>query len=74
MSQVWLIRHGESVSNADLPTGDPAESALTEKGFRQAELIAAAFVGQPDLIVISPYLRARQTAVPTRSRFTNLPT
>jgi broad specificity phosphatase PhoE len=66
---VWFIRHGESVSNADLPTGDPAESALTEKGLWQAERIAEAFVVAPDLIVVSPYLRARQTAVPTRSRF-----
>lgn len=73
MSQVWFIRHGESVSNADLPTGDPAESALTKKGFRQAELIAAAFTVEPNLIVISPYLRARQTAVPTRSRFPHVP-
>jgi broad specificity phosphatase PhoE len=27
----------------------------------------------PDLIVISPYLRARQTAVPTLNRFPNVP-
>lgn len=73
MSQVWLIRHGESVSNADLPTGDPAESALTEKGFQQAECIAEAFTAVPDLIVISPYLRARQTAVPTLNHFPDVP-
>ena len=69
MSQVWLIRHGESVSNANLPTGNPAETALTEKGFWQAECISRAFMVEPDLIVISPYLRARQTAVPTLNRF-----
>lgn len=73
MPTVWLIRHGESISNADLPTGDPAETALTEKGLRQAEWIAEAFVVEPDLIVVSPYLRARQTAVPTRRRFPHVP-
>lgn len=74
MTEVWLIRHGESVSNADLPTGDPAESALTDLGFQQAEQIAEVIVEEPDLIVISPYLRARQTAVPTLIRFPNTPT
>ncbi|MCA9931018.1 MAG: histidine phosphatase family protein [Anaerolineales bacterium] len=69
MSNVWFIRHGESISNANLPTGDPAESSLTEKGFAEAERIVGAFVDKPDLIVVSPYLRARQTAVPTITHF-----
>ncbi len=73
MSEVWLIRHGESVSNANLPTGDPAKSSLTEKGFAEAEQIVKAFVKAPDLIVVSSYLRARQTAVPTISRFPHVP-
>lgn len=73
MSQVWLIRHGESISNADLPTGDPAESALTEKGLAQAGQIVNAFDTAPDLFVISSYLRARQTAVPTLNRFPYVP-
>jgi broad specificity phosphatase PhoE len=73
MSEVWLIRHGESISNADLPTGDPAESPLTERGFQQAACIPDAFTAVPDLIVISPYLRARQTAVPTLNRFPTVP-
>ena len=73
MTEVWLIRHGESVSNANLRTSHPAESALTEVGFRQANQIAAAFVDEPDLIVVSSYLRARQTAVPTLARFPHVP-
>jgi broad specificity phosphatase PhoE len=73
VSTVWFIRHGESVSNANLPTGDPAESSLTEKGFAEAEQIAAAFADAPDLFVISPYLRARQTAVPTLNRYPQVP-
>ena len=66
---VWFIRHGESVSNADLPTTHPAASELTEKGHREAEYVAQAFTTRPDLIVVSPYIRARQTAVPTINRF-----
>lgn len=69
MITVWLIRHGESISNADLPTTDPAESVLTEKGQQQAAYIPLAFAHKPDLIVVSPYVRARQTAVPTITHF-----
>jgi broad specificity phosphatase PhoE len=67
--EVWFIRHGESVSNANLPTTHPAASELTEKGQREAEYVAQAFSRKPDLIVVSPYIRARQTAVPTINRF-----
>ncbi len=71
--EVWFIRHGESVSNANLPTTHPAESELTEKGHREATYIAQAFTCKPDLIVVSPYIRARQTAVPTINRFNPVP-
>lgn len=71
--EVWFIRHGESVSNANLPTTHPAESELTEKGHREAAYIAQAFTRKPDLIVVSPYIRARQTAVPTIHRFNPVP-
>lgn len=67
--EVWFIRHGESISNANLPTTHPAASELTEKGHREAEYLAQAFSSKPDLIVVSPYIRARQTAVPTINRF-----
>ncbi len=66
---VWFIRHGESVSNANLPTTHPAASYLTAKGLREAAYVAQAFTSKPDLIVVSPFIRARQTAVPTINRF-----
>lgn len=69
MPKVWLIRHGESVSNANLPTAHPADSALTSVGEKEAKLIPPAFQQAPDLIVVSPYLRARQTAVPVQTKF-----
>lgn len=70
---VWFIRHGESVSNANLPTTHPAASELTGKGHREAGYVVQAFTKKPDLIVVSPYIRARQTAVPTINRFDPVP-
>jgi broad specificity phosphatase PhoE len=69
MTEIWLIRHGESESNAGLPTSDTAKIALTPRGFSQAECIVAAFTRPPSLIVTSPYLRAIQSALPTIERF-----
>lgn len=69
MPEVWLIRHGESESNANLPTVHPATSVLTAKGLAESEAIADSFPVKPSLIVISPYVRAQQTAEPTLARF-----
>jgi broad specificity phosphatase PhoE len=74
MPEVWFIRHGESVSNANLMTSHPALSQLTPKGEEEATLIPRAFNGRkPNLIVSSPYLRAQQTAVPTLTHFAPIP-
>jgi probable phosphoglycerate mutase len=67
--RVWLIRHGESESNAGAPSEDPGVSALTALGRWQAEQVALAFAQPPALIVASPYVRARQTAEPSVRRF-----
>src|SRR5689334_15812065 len=69
MQEIWLIRHGESESNAGLPTSDTSRIALTPRGLAQAECVAAAFTRAPSLIVVSPYLRAKQSAQPTIARF-----
>ncbi len=74
MGEAWFIRHGESISNADLPTSHPADSELTPLGMAEAEQIAQAFARPPDLIVVSPFIRARQTAAPTLHRFASVPT
>ncbi|WP_037070157.1 histidine phosphatase family protein [Pseudonocardia acaciae] len=68
-ARAWLIRHGESESNAGLPGRGPAETPLTRLGFRQSELVARAVPEPPALIVTSPFVRARQTAHPTIARF-----
>ncbi len=69
MPTVWLIRHAESVSNANMRTEHPAQSGLTILGERQAEALVGAFTIKPDLLVVSPFVRARQTAVPTITHF-----
>lgn len=73
MVKFWFIRHGESISNVNLPTTHPAVSELTPRGELEAEHIALAFSEAPDLIVVSPFVRARQTAVPTINRFPHVP-
>lgn len=69
MGEVWLVRHGQSISNAGLPTGLPAESGLTDVGRGQAECVARALPMAPDLIVVSSYARAMDTARPAMERF-----
>ena len=68
----WLVRHGESAANAGIATTNPATIPLTSAGRSQAEELAGT-LERPDLIVVSPYLRTRQTAEPTISRFPNVP-
>ncbi|MEI6279097.1 MAG: phosphoglycerate mutase family protein [Verrucomicrobiota bacterium] len=70
MKSIRFLRHAESAANAGLPTSDPNEIPLTDKGKAAAELAALEYDGPtPELIVVSPYLRAKQTAVPFIARF-----
>ena len=74
MPTVWLIRHGESQSNAGQPTLSPELTQLTCLGRTQAEAISSAFLSSsrtPSLIVISKFKRTQQTAEPTISNFRN---
>jgi 2,3-bisphosphoglycerate-dependent phosphoglycerate mutase len=73
MPVVWFIRHGESESNANLKTTHPAQSALTPRGYEESLKVSLAITHRPDLIVVSPYLRAQQTAVPTLEKFPDTP-
>lgn len=69
MTSIWLIRHAESTANVGAVTHDPRSIPLTEKGWHQARLLADEVSQVPDLIISSPFLRAIQTAAPTRTRF-----
>jgi len=69
MTEFWLIRHGESESNAGLSTGLTAAIGLTPRGHAQAQALAASIDRVPDLIAVSGYRRAIETAAPLRERF-----
>ena len=78
VSELILIRHGQSASNVAFPeadaagrlesglTGRDADVELTDVGVAQAEAVgrwlAALPAGQvPEIVITSPYLRARET-------------
>lgn len=69
-----LVRHGESLANAGLPTSDPTTIPLTQRGHEQAEAIAANLAIKPDLIASSPFARAQQTSVPLRKLYPDVRT
>jgi len=70
VKSIRLLRHAESAANAGLPTSDPGEIPLTAHGRAAAESAAREYDGPaPKLIVVSPFLRARQTAEPFIMRF-----
>ena len=59
---IWFIRHAQSQANAGERTADPALIELTAMGREQGSHLTDLFSRAPDLLVASPYLRARQTA------------
>jgi broad specificity phosphatase PhoE len=64
----WL-RHAESQSNAGEKTSYPEEIALTARGRAEAVRFAAAWNEAPDLIAVSGFVRAGETAAPLLERF-----
>ncbi len=69
----YLIRHGESASNAGEKTLDAASTTLTERGWQGARANAASFPETPHRIVTSRYIRTAQTAKPLLERFAGVP-
>ena len=67
--EVWFIRHAESVANAGGRTREAPTYPLSDLGFLQAESLARALHVEPEFIVVSPYVRAMQTAEPAVRRF-----
>lgn len=63
--KIYLIRHSNAVDPGTPGYEDDSARPLTEKGRDKMEKIATALKGlglKPDLIVSSPYVRARETA------------
>jgi len=60
--QLLLVRHALPVRIEG--AGGPADPALSAEGREQAEVLAAAWAGDVDVVVSSPMVRARETAAP----------
>lgn len=73
MKDLWLIRHAESLANIGEATTTPRELPLSDEGLRQADRLAESITVRPDLIFVSPYCRAQQTAEPLILRFPDVP-
>ena len=67
--RIGIFRHAESLSNAGGRTRSVTHIPLTEKGHQQAQILAQRHVAAPSRIIHSPFLRARQTAMPLCDRF-----
>lgn len=69
---IILIRHGESVANAGERTQTPSDIPLSALGREQARDLERAAL-DPELIVVSPYLRTQETAAPLCQRLCDVP-
>jgi broad specificity phosphatase PhoE len=69
LPEIWLVRHGQSESNANLTTSTPEATKLTEKGWQEASFFAEFLAKRPDLIILSPYARSIESALPLRERY-----
>jgi broad specificity phosphatase PhoE len=65
----WLVRHGQSASNAGLPAVGASNTPLTELGQQQACALAGKVERQPDLLIVSSFIRSQATAEPIRARW-----
>jgi len=74
MKRVLFIRHAESEANAGLPTSDPADIALTSRGFEQANFVADLIDIKPDLVITSSYIRTQQSAEPFLKKYPDIKT
>ncbi len=69
----WLVRHGQSASNAGLPAVGHSETPLTALGHDQARAVAQRVDRRPDLLIVSPFRRAQDTARPICERWPDTP-
>lgn len=59
---LWLLRHGESATNTGVWSAHPNDTPLTPHGIEQARKAAASIDAAPDVLIVSPLLRAQETA------------
>lgn len=71
--KLWLIRHGETEVNSGIWSANPAETHLTAKGKEQAANAAVQIIEPPDLFMVSPLIRARETIQPLINQWPDVP-
>ncbi len=72
--RLHLVRHGESESNAGGRTTAHHETRITERGQAQAERLTETWsLGDPSLIVTSPFVRTKLTAASFVKRYAHVP-
>lgn len=69
----WLVRHGQSASNAGLPATGASNVPLTALGREQAAALARRVDRRPDLLIVSSFIRSQETAAPIRERWPEVP-
>ncbi|MBK8205883.1 MAG: histidine phosphatase family protein [Planctomycetes bacterium] len=63
MATWWFVRHGESLAQLNQWSGHDQETPLSPLGEQQADSLAEPVATLPiQRVLVSPYLRARQTA------------
>ena len=62
MARIFFVRHGESTANAGAVTMEHASIPLSPLGLAQAQAVAASLDVDPSRVLVSKYLRARETA------------
>ena len=71
--KIYMARHGQTQPNVEDNVCGRTDVPLTETGLQQAEKLADNAAGKDiDLIVVSPMIRARQTAQAVANRY-NIP-
>jgi 2,3-bisphosphoglycerate-dependent phosphoglycerate mutase len=73
MKRFHIIRHGESLANKGERTERHDTIPLTEDGKRQAEDLAKTIAAKPDLIIVSPFTRTHETALPLMLAYPDVP-
>ncbi|NLM52596.1 MAG: histidine phosphatase family protein [Firmicutes bacterium] len=64
-----FVRHGETIWNRQLKMQGRSDVPLSEKGKRQAHMLAASFTARPHYLFVSPLKRAQDFALPLQRRF-----
>ncbi len=68
MKKIYFVRHGQSLANAGGITMEHHAIPLTNIGLRQATMLASLLTDSPSEILVSPFIRAIDTAAPYSER------